>query len=319
MIEVSALTKYYAQTRAIHELSFTIGEGQIVGFLGLNGAGKSTALKILAGFLLPTSGTVRIDGVDLVAEPEAMRSRIGFLPEEPPLYKDMTVTGFLQFLGKLRGMSSSAVAARLPSVLQRTALTDRKDDVIATLSLGYRKRVGIAQAIIHDPKLVILDEPVSGLDPLQRVEMRKLVRELGGQHTVLISSHNLDEVEQTCDRLLILDEGHIVAEGTEDEILHRVGGRGRIELTVVGDAGRASAIVAGVPGVSSVEPGPAREGGVDLAVAIDGNAHTIGAAIAAALFGGGLGLSRLEHRTNELEELFLSIAGAGAGAERGAA
>ena len=191
MIEVDGLTKYYGDIRAISDLTFSIEKGQIAGFLGLNGAGKSTALKVLAGFLLPTAGSVRVDGIDVVAEPEKVRQRIGFLPEEPPLYKEMTVSDFLTYLGKLRGMGSTEVTARLPSVLDRTGLAQHGDRVIDTLSLGYRKRVGIAQAIIHDPSLVILDEPVSGLDPLQRVEMRKLVRGLGGDHTVLISSHNL--------------------------------------------------------------------------------------------------------------------------------
>ena len=312
MIEVDGLTKYYGDIRAISDLTFSIEKGQIAGFLGLNGAGKSTALKVLAGFLLPTAGSVRVDGIDVVAEPEKVRQRIGFLPEEPPLYKEMTVSDFLTYLGKLRGMGSSEVTARLPSVLDRTGLAQHGDRVIDTLSLGYRKRVGIAQAIIHDPSLVILDEPVSGLDPLQRVEMRKLVRGLGGDHTVLISSHNLLEVEETCDLLLMLGEGQLVARGSEDEIHARIGTGASFEIDVRGDANVASARLRALDAVS--EASVTRAGGegdvheVTVALAGDDKAAAIEAAVAD-LVGAGFGVSRVEASSNELEDLFLKLAG----------
>ena len=310
MIEVVGLTKYYGERRAIADLNFTIEQGHIAGFLGLNGAGKSTALKVLAGFLLPTSGTVRVDGIDIVAEPEAVRSRIGFLPEEPPLYKEMQVSAFLRYLGRLRGMERSALESRLPTVLARTGLTDRKDDIIGSLSLGYHKRVGIAQAIIHDPTLVILDEPVSGLDPLQRVEMRKLVAALRGDHTVLISSHNLNEIEETTDKLLILRDGELVAEGTEDEIHARLGSGDRLEVDVRGDATAAIALLSGLPVVRNVRlVGGAASGG-ELALRLAGEDLKLEAeAVASALVSGGFGLQRLQPGRNELEELFLKITG----------
>ena len=312
MIEVEGLTKYYGETRAVSDLSFTIDKGQIAGFLGLNGAGKSTALKVLAGFLLPTSGSVKIDGVDVVADPERVRARIGFLPEEPPLYKEMTVTGYLRYLGRLRGMKGADVDARLPGVLARTGLSERGQQVIGTLSLGYRKRVGIAQAIIHAPALVILDEPVSGLDPLQRVEMRKLVRSLGGEHTVLISSHNLTEVEETCDLLLMLGDGELVDRGSEEEIRARVGSGGRVELDVRGDA--AAAVVA-LNSLDCVRSAEVTEAGttiseitVDLLGAdVDAEAELVVSALVQA----GYGISRLQPARNELEELFLKLAGKG--------
>ena len=313
MIEVSGLTKYYGETRAISDLNFTIDRGQIAGFLGLNGAGKSTALKILAGFLLPTSGSVSIDGVDVVAEPERVRSQIGFLPEEPPLYREMTVSGFLTYLGKLRGMSAADVVQRLPGVLARTGLTGRDDHVIATLSLGFRKRVGIAQAIIHDPALVILDEPVSGLDPLQRVEMRRLVRSLGGDHTVLISSHNLTEVEETCDLLLMLGDGELVAQGSEEEINAQVGSGEKVEVDVHGDAAAAAALLMSLEVVTSavvVEEGVVFS---QLDVTLLGEDVPGEAAwVVTALIGGGFGLSRIAPAQGELEDLFLKITGKGA-------
>ncbi len=312
MIEVSGLTKYYGDIRAVSDLTFTIERGQIAGFLGLNGAGKSTALKVLAGFLLPTAGSVRIDGVDVVAQPELVRSRIGFLPEEPPLYKEMTVVGFLTYLGKLRGMRGAEVAARLPMVLERTGLTAYAPRVIDTLSLGYRKRVGIAQAIIHDPTLVILDEPVSGLDPLQRVEMRKLVRGLGGDHTVLISSHNLLEVEETCDLLLMLGRGKLVAQGSEEEIHARVGTGSNIEVDVRGDAAAAIAIATGLDEVLATRPMDASDGVQGIAVALAGQDRARETeALVSALVAAGFGVSRVAQASNELEDLFLKLAGKG--------
>ncbi len=308
MIEVSGLTKYYGETRAISDLSFSIEKGQVVGFLGLNGAGKSTALKILAGFLLPTSGSVRIDGVDTVADPEALRARIGFLPERPALYDEMTVSGFLTYLAKLRGVSPAVLTDRLPAVLAKTALTGKEDQVVGTLSLGYRKRLGIAQAIIHDPALVILDEPIGGLDPQQIREMRGLVRDLGGEHTVLISSHILPEVEETCDQLLVLREGELVVVGTEEELLERAGGGFDVSATVRGDAGAAQGLFDDLAAVESAS----------LAES-EGDLHTFRLrledddveGVAAAIVGAGLGLRRLADAAGELEDAFLAVIGSG--------
>jgi len=310
MIEVSGLTKYYGDICAVSDLTFSIERGQIAGFLGLNGAGKSTALKVLAGFLLPTSGSVMIDGVDVIAQPELVRKRIGFLPEEPPLYKEMTVSGFLTYLGKLRGMTSTQVQDRLPDVLGRTGLSDYSTRVIDTLSLGYRKRVGIAQAIIHDPTLVILDEPVSGLDPLQRVEMRKLVRGLGGDHTVLISSHNLLEVEETCDLLLMLGEGELVAQGTEQEIHDRIGTGGRIEFDVRGEAESAAGIVSMLAGVKSADvTGEVGEITTITVVLLGQDRPAETESVVGALVQAGFPVSRVAQASNELEGLFLKLAG----------
>lgn len=199
-------------------VSFEIAEGETVGFLGLNGAGKTTALRILACDLRPSGGSVAVGDVDALADPHKVRQRIGFLPESPPVYQDMVVTDYLNFAGQLRGMSRSEVRKRMPEVLQVTHLTEAQDEIIGHLSHGYRQRVGVAQAIIHSPTLLILDEPTRGLDPVQIVEMRNLIRELKEDHTVLISSHILTEISQTCDRLLVLGRGRILAAGSEAEL-----------------------------------------------------------------------------------------------------
>ncbi len=232
MIRVSNLSKFYGGKRALGPVSFEIKDGETVGFLGLNGAGKTTALRILACDLRPSAGTIEVGGVDAVAEPHEVRKRIGFLPENPPLYTDMNIVDYLAFAGELRGMSRAEVRKRLPDVLDITALGDVSQDPIGTLSHGYRQRVGVAQAIIHQPKFLILDEPTRGLDPVQIVEMRNLIHDLKQNHTVLISSHILTEISQTCDRLLVLGRGKILGVGSEGELAAHEGEIRQITVTV---------------------------------------------------------------------------------------
>lgn len=255
MIEVRHLTRYYGEFAALNDVSFEIREGEIIGLLGLNGAGKSTTLKILAGLLTPSEGTVRFDGVDMTENPTAVRSRIGYLPEEPPLYRDMTVNAFLTHIGRLKGMGAADVARRLPDVVKLTKLEGREHQVIGTLSHGYKKRVGIAQAVIHDPKLVILDEPISGLDPQQIVGMRDVIRGLAQGRGVIVSSHILSEISQTSDRILVIHGGKLVAQGTEAELAERAGaGDRRVMITVRGDAERFGAFLKAHPTVLTASP-----------------------------------------------------------------
>jgi ABC-2 type transport system ATP-binding protein len=239
MIQVEGLTKYYGAHAAIRDLNFNIDRGEVIGFLGLNGAGKSTTLKVLGCVLLPTAGRVEIDGIDVMRDPHEIRKRIGFLPDTPPLYNEMTVGGYLSFVAQLRGVLAADSARRVAQVEEQTALTAVHDEPISSLSHGYRQRVGLAQAIVHNPALLILDEPTSGLDPVQIVEMRQLIRSLRGAHTVLLSSHNLPEISQTCDRLLVIQDGEIVAQGTEGELARRQGSGGAIEIEIVGPSQRA--------------------------------------------------------------------------------
>jgi ABC-2 type transport system ATP-binding protein len=226
------LYKYYGDYRAIGPISVTIERGQVVGLLGLNGAGKTTTLRILACDLLPTSGQVRIDGIDVISEPERIRARVGYLPDTPPLYGEMTVREYLRFAAKLRGVSNKVVGKRVEEVLGLTELSAVADTMIQTLSHGFRQRVGIAQAIVHQPAVVVLDEPISGLDPVQIVEMRQLIRNLKQEHAVVISSHILSEISETCDRILVIRDGQIAASGTEAELSAQLHGGMTIDVTV---------------------------------------------------------------------------------------
>jgi ABC-2 type transport system ATP-binding protein len=302
-----------------------IDQGEIVGLLGVNGAGKTTALRILACDLLPSSGTVRVDGIDVVERPEAVRERIGYLPDVPPLYGDMRVGEFLAFAARLRGVDGADVARRVGAVEELTALTDRNDDPISTLSHGYQQRVGIAQAIIHEPKLVVLDEPISGLDPVQIVEMRQLVRTLAGKHTVILSSHILSEISETCDRLLVIKDGEIVASGTERELSAKLleGVRVRIALRAAGTSSavlslKAKKALGDVEGVTSVEDTTIAESSDEVAAFVVDAKQDVRPALAAAAIGAGLELLELARLEHELESVFLRLAGSGSGSKNGA-
>jgi ABC-2 type transport system ATP-binding protein len=269
MIEVSHLSRFYGDHRAVDDVSFTIDTNTIVGFLGLNGAGKTTTLKVIAGLLPPSAGTVRVDGEDLADAPESFRKRIGFLPETPPLYTEQTVREFLRFVGRLRGMPAAEVEARLPDVMARCQLAGREDWVIGQLSHGYRKRVGIAQAIIHKPRLVILDEPISGLDPVQIVEMRKVIRSLGEECTVLVSSHILSEIEQTCDRILVLQRGKLMFEGTSADLHAKKAGSIVLSMTLSGNSEAASSALEATAGVTVLELAEGSEGHLELRIELE--------------------------------------------------
>lgn len=254
MIEIQELYKYYGDRRAIGPLTTEIQKGEIIGLLGLNGAGKTTTLRMLACDLLPTSGTVRVGGFDVVSSPDEVRARVGYLPDRPPVYEDMTVQEYLEFAARLRRVPSADVSKRVDVAVELTELGDRRYQLIGTLSHGYRQRVGIAQAIVHRPDFVVLDEPTGGLDPLQIVEMRNLVRSLGGEHTVVLSSHNLPEIRETCDRLLVIEDGRIAWSGTESQLSQEFDQGMQIEVTTRNASeARLSQLLSGLPGVQSVE------------------------------------------------------------------
>lgn len=214
MIEVAKLTKRYGDLAAVDDVSFTAPAGQILGFLGPNGAGKTTTMRIITGFLPATSGTVRVEGFDVFEQSVDVRRRIGYLPENPPLYNDMTVVPFLRFVARLKGMGRREIEAALERVLGTCGLTGVADRLLGHLSKGFRQRVGLAQALIHDPPVLIFDEPTIGLDPRQIIEIRSLIRTLGGTRTVVLSTHILPEVSQVCDKVVIINEGRVVLEDT---------------------------------------------------------------------------------------------------------
>ncbi len=304
MIKVEGLTKYYGERAAIRDLSFNIEKGEVIGFLGLNGAGKSTTLKVLGCVLLPTSGRVEIDGFDVTKDPHEIRKRIGFLPDTPPLYDEMTVEGYLEFVAQLRGVSNADLALRVREAMQKTSLTDRKDDVIASLSHGYRQRVGVAQALVHNPRLLILDEPTSGLDPVQIVEMRELIQKLKGEHTVLVSSHILGEISQICDRYLVIQQGEIIARGTESELSQLLGSSGAIEIEVQGPAQRAIDVIMNVPGVTDVTVNKLDGANASLRVVGTGELRP---AMVKALVVAEIGVLRVDKGTARLENIFLKL------------
>jgi ABC-2 type transport system ATP-binding protein len=265
VIQIQDLYKYYGDRRAIGPLSIEVNQGEIVGLLGLNGAGKTTTLRVLACDLMPTSGTVKVGGFDVVSNPDAVRARVGYLPDRPPLYDDMAVAEYLRFAARLRRVPKSELERRVNDVLETTELGDVRGQMIGTLSHGYRQRVGIAQAIVHRPDFVVLDEPISGLDPVQIVEMRELVRSLRGEHTVIVSSHILSEISETCDRLLVIENGRISWAGTEKELFSELGQSMALAVTLRGvSAERASEVVRGIPAVQEVEAVAATEPGDDV-------------------------------------------------------
>src|SRR5437016_5246251 len=224
MIRVEGLTKRYARTVAVDNISFEVEKGQIVGFLGPNGAGKTTTMRVLTCFLPPTEGTANVAGYDVLEHPEEVKKRIGYLPEMPPLYPEMEVSEYLRFVGQLKGISASDIARRVDEVTERCAIGDVRYKLIAKLSKGYRQRVGLAQAIIHNPDVLILDEPTSGLDPKQIIEIRELLRALAGEHTIILSTHILSEVENSCERVIIISQGVVVAQDSVKNLTNRLRG-----------------------------------------------------------------------------------------------
>lgn len=294
---VDRVSKFYGERAAVRDLDFTIDAGECVGFLGLNGAGKSTTLRLLSCLLVPTSGRITIRGFDAEAEPHEIRKLIGYLPDTPPLYPEMTVERYLRFAGKLRRMTRGELETRLPDVLERTALTDVASQPITTLSHGYKQRVGIAQAIIHRPALLILDEPIQGLDPVQIVEMRALIRALRGEHTILLSSHILAEVERTCDRVLMLHQGRIVEQGASRDV-HVA------ELEARGSEEALRKALESIEGLTITDISPLDEGVLRASVR---SSNDVREAIAASLVREGLGLRRLERGSTELEDVFLRL------------
>ena len=249
MIQVSHLTKQYEAATAIRDLSFSVAEGEIVGFLGPNGAGKTTTMNIITGCLEATDGTVTIDGKSTQEYPEEVRRRIGYLPEIPPLYTDMTVQEYLDFVYRLKKCALDK-EAHLSSVMERAGLQDVSGRLIRNLSKGYRQRVGLAQALLGDPKVLILDEPTVGLDPKQIIEIRSMIRSLGKTHTVILSSHILPEVQEVCDRVIVIHQGQIVADGTTHELAQRMTRSSQLEMVIEGDSARILAILQAVPGVA---------------------------------------------------------------------
>lgn len=260
MIEAHELTRRYGPTTAVDGISFSVGEGEILGILGPNGAGKTTTLRMITGFLPPTSGRVTVAGHDLLEEPRAARRDVGYLPENIALYREMRVEEYLAYRAKLQGLDRVTARRVIADTLERCLIADVRRQVIGTLSKGYRQRVGLAQAILHRPRVLVLDEPTVGLDPKQIIAIRELIRELGRERTLLLSTHILPEVELLCDRVLIIDRGRIVGEGSPEELRTRLHGYALLRIELDGAPAEAAWALQDVPGVASVRAHPGLPG-----------------------------------------------------------
>jgi ABC-2 type transport system ATP-binding protein len=257
MISVKDLTKRYARTTAVDQISFEVAKGQIVGFLGPNGAGKTTTMRMLTCFMPPSAGTAQVAGFDVLEQPLEVKKRIGYLPETPPIYPEMETAEYLKFVGKLKGLSGSKLHKRIDYVSERCAIADVKNKLLGKLSKGYRQRVGLAQAIIHNPDVLILDEPTAGLDPKQINETRDLIKDLAGEHTIILSTHILPEVEQTCEQVVIINKGKLVATDSVRNLQARARGAESVILEVAGRSGNLEPSIVQhkleqIPGVSRV-------------------------------------------------------------------
>ena len=305
MIEVRDLVKRYGSHTVLDHLSFTVNDGQIYGFLGPNGAGKTTTMNILTGYIGMTEGSVTINGHDLLEEPDEVRRSIGYLPEQPPLYTDMTPLEYLTFAAELKKLPRAERADAVDEVMELTQLTSMKSRLIRNLSKGYRQRVGLAQAILGFPEIIILDEPTVGLDPRQIIEIRSLIRSLAERHTVILSSHILSEVQEVCDHILMLHHGRLVADGTPEE-LERSLRDNALELTFrTSSENTVSGLLAGIDGISRTELAQSTDGFQAIVYAEDG--RDLREAIFRACAAADLPLIGMQYRTAGLEQVFLKL------------
>jgi ABC-2 type transport system ATP-binding protein len=316
MIQVEGLSKRYARHVAVNNISFSVNKGDIVGFLGPNGAGKTTTMRILTCFMPPTEGKATVANFDVFEQPFEVKKHIGYLPEAPPLYPEMTVTGYLTFVARLKNVPPGEVSSRVEQVMERCAVSDVKSRLIGKLSKGYRQRVGLAQAIIHNPDVLILDEPTSGLDPKQINETRELIKSLAGEHTIVLSTHILPEVEAVCEKVIIINKGRLVATDSVENLKNRAGIGGATQVQVE-NAGDVDAIAVHqkleqVPGVSKVLD--RNISGPRLIFEVESlQGRNTRPDIARAVVHGGWNLIELKSSTLSLEEVFLELTGSHTG------
>ena len=306
MIEVSHLSKNYGSRPAVKDLSFTVGDGQIFGLLGPNGAGKSTIMNILTGYIAPTSGEVKVAGFSLPEQAQQAKACVGYLPEQPPLYPEMTVQEYLDFASELKGVRRAERKEQVRRAARRTGLEEVLPRLIRSLSKGYRQRVGIAQALLGSPKLIILDEPTVGLDPAQVIEIRKLIRGLGKAHTVILSSHILSEVQAVCSQVLILAKGRLVAVGAPDELGEKLSSGSCLKATVLGDGQTVLKAVGSIPGIRKVELEGESDGQVTFTAESTDDTNRR-AEVSRALSQAGCTVLALSAESKTLEDVFLAL------------
>ena len=308
MIDVQHLTKDYGAYRAINDVTFTVQKGEVLGFLGPNGAGKTTTMRILTGYMPASSGTVTVAGYDVFRQSVEARRRVGYLPETVPLYTEMSVRGYLDFMAKIKNIPRGERKAQIDRVMEATRITERANQLIEKLSKGFRQRVGLAQALLGNPDVLVLDEPTVGLDPKQIIEVRNLIRGFGGEHTVILSTHILPEVSMTCSRVIIINDGRVVAVDTPDNLTRRLRGSEAIQVEVRGPRGAVMERIKRVPRVLGVTvASPGRNDGVttyNVACELGADARE---QLAAAVVGEGFGLLELRQAGMSLEDIFLKL------------
>jgi len=307
LIEVDHLTKSYGKNLAVNDISFTVEKGEILGFLGPNGAGKTTTMRILTGYLPATSGSARIAGFDVFEKSMEVRRRIGYLPENPPLYPDMNVHAYLEFVARIKGVPGGDIANRVDRAMEMATLQDRRNELIKRLSRGFKQRVGIAQAIVHNPDVVILDEPTVGLDPKQIIEVRKLIKGLAGEHTIILSTHILPEASQTCDRVVIINRGRIAAVDTPENLTTQLKGSERVLMEVGGEEGALRDVIDQVEGVTKVDLEAIENSDHLKAIVESEPGIDLRGKLAAAVIGRGLELYELRAVSLSLEDIFLQL------------
>ena len=306
MIEVQHLTKRYGRVTAVDDVSFRVERGEIFGFLGPNGAGKTTTMRILTGFIPATEGKAIVAGFDVFDQPIEAKRRTGYLPETPPLYPDMSVAEYLNFVANIKGVPANEKRQRIQQVMAKTRIDDMANRLCSKLSKGYRQRVGLAQAIIHNPDVLILDEPTAGLDPKQIIETRQLIKELAGDHTIILSTHILPEVSQTCQRVVIINKGRVVAVDTPDNLTARLRGSETMYIQVDANGLDASTVLRRVPGVTRVVESDRREPVIGYEVESE-RGHDVRRELARTVVSNGWGLLELRPMRMSLEDIFLSL------------
>ena len=305
MIEVQHLTKRYGGFTAVNDVSFKVEKGEILGFLGPNGAGKTTTMRVLTGYMPASEGKALVAGYDVFSEPIEAKRRTGYLPETPPLYPDMTVRDYLMFVSRIKGVPRSERKSRVATIMERTRISDMAARHCGKLSKGYKQRVGLAQALIHNPDVLILDEPTAGLDPKQIIETRKLIKELAGDHTIILSTHILPEVSQTCQRVVIINKGHVVAIDTPENLTSRLRGSEAMYVQVDAAGDDVRSVLAAIPGVTGVMPANSPAAAAFEVASESG--RDVRRDLAAAVVTRGWGLLELRPMRMSLEEIFLSL------------
>jgi len=306
LIEVENLTKYYGTKIALDKISFTVRKGEVLGFLGPNGAGKSTTMKIITCFLSATEGSVKVDGMDIFDDSLEVRKRIGYLPEIPPLYPDMTVKNYLEFAAKIKGVGKKALRESVDTVVEKCGITNYYNSQCQALSKGYRQRVGLAQAMVHNPLVLILDEPTIGLDPIQIVEIRNLIKSFGGDHTVVLSTHILPEVDMTCERVIIINDGKVVAEDTTKNLRSNLPQMEQLYVEVRGKSKTLQTKLGKIKGISSIKEDFGADSVVIYTIDVD---STVDARpeIARTVMDENIELLQLKNIALSLEDIFIKV------------